>query len=89
MIGTSNVWEGVTSAGSTANWYAEAAVVSDTTPAIGQLAITPYRSSVWITGSFEVLDDTTLDEQVPALIDEQPQVSRLPLILNIVIVVPP
>jgi HK97 family phage major capsid protein len=70
VIGTSNVWEGVTSAGSTANWYAEAAVVTDTTPAIGQLAITPYRSSVWISGSLEVLDDTTLDEQVPALIAE-------------------
>jgi HK97 family phage major capsid protein len=70
VIGTSNVWEGVTSQGTTANWYAEAAVVSDTTPAIAQVAVTPYRESVWITGSLEVLDDTTLDDQVPALIDE-------------------
>lgn len=70
VIGTSNVWEGVTSQGTTANWYAEAAVVTDTTPAIAQVAITPYRESVWITGSLEVLDDTTLDDQVPALIDE-------------------
>jgi HK97 family phage major capsid protein len=70
VIGTSNVWEGVTSQGTTANWYAEAAVVTDTTPAIAQVAITPYRISVWITGSLEVTDDTRLDEQVPALIDE-------------------
>jgi HK97 family phage major capsid protein len=70
VIGTSNVWEGVTSQGTTANWYAEAAVVTDTTPSIAQVAITPYRESVWITGSLEVTDDTTLDEQVPALIDE-------------------
>jgi HK97 family phage major capsid protein len=68
VIGTSNVWEGITSAGSTANWLAEGAAVADTTPTLGQLAITPYKESVWIFGSFEVMDDTSLGTQVPALI---------------------
>ncbi len=68
VVGTSNVWEGITSAGTTANWLAEGTAVTDTTPAIGQLAITPYKESVWIFGSFEVMDDTLLDTQVPALI---------------------
>jgi HK97 family phage major capsid protein len=68
VLSTTNVAEFVTSAGSTANWVAEGAAVADTTPAIGQLAVTHYRESVWIYGSFEVLQDTELGRQVPALI---------------------
>jgi HK97 family phage major capsid protein len=68
VVGTSNTWNGVTSAGVTAVWAAEAAPVSDATPAIGQLVITPYKEAAWITGSLEVIGDTTLDAQVPMLI---------------------
>jgi len=70
VIGTSNVWEGITSAGSTANWVAEGVAVTDTTPSLGQLAVTPYKSAVWIYGSFEAMTDTDLSNQVPGLIDE-------------------
>jgi HK97 family phage major capsid protein len=69
-VGTSNTWNGVTSAGSTANWVAEGTAVTDTTPTIGQLVITPYKQMTWIYGSFEVLDDTDLSAQVPTLFDE-------------------
>jgi HK97 family phage major capsid protein len=69
-LGTSNTWNGVTSAGSTANWVAEGTAVTDTTPTIGQLVITPYKIMTWIFGSFEVLDDTSLAGQVPMLFDE-------------------
>jgi HK97 family phage major capsid protein len=68
MVATTNVAEFVTSAGSTANWLAEGTAVADTTPTLGQLAITHYKESVWIYGSFEVLQDTALGTQVPALI---------------------
>lgn len=68
VVGTSNTWNGVTSAGSTANWLPEGTAVTDTTPTLGQLVITPYKESVWIFGSFEVMDDTILDQQIPALI---------------------
>jgi HK97 family phage major capsid protein len=68
VVATTNVSEFVTSAGSTANWLAEGAAVADTTPTLGQLAITHYKESVWIYGSFEVLQDTALGTQVPALI---------------------
>jgi HK97 family phage major capsid protein len=68
VVSTTNVAEFVTSAGSTANWVAEGAAVADTTPTLGQLAITHYRESVWIYGSFEVLQDSALGTQVPALI---------------------
>jgi capsid protein len=69
-LGTSNTWNGITSAGATANWVAEGTAVTDTTPAIGQLVITPYKMMTWIFGSFEVLDDTSLSEQVPMLFSE-------------------
>lgn len=68
VVGTSNTWNGITSAGSTANWLAEGTAVTDTTPTLGQLVITPYKESVWVFGSFEVMDDTALASQVPALI---------------------
>lgn len=68
VISTTNVAEFITSAGSTANWVAEGTGVTDTTPTLGQLAITHYRESVWIYGSFEVLQDSALGTQVPALI---------------------
>jgi HK97 family phage major capsid protein len=68
VVGTSNTWNGITSQGVTASWVAEAAPVSDGTPAIGQLVITPYKEAAWITGSLEVIGDTNLDQQVPMLI---------------------
>jgi HK97 family phage major capsid protein len=68
VVATTNVAEFVTSAGSTANWLAEGTAVADTTPTLGQLAVTHYKESVWIFGSFEVLQDTALGTQVPALI---------------------
>jgi HK97 family phage major capsid protein len=68
VVATTNVAEFVTSTGSTANWLAEGTAVADTTPTLGQLAITHYKESVWIYGSFEVLQDTALGTQVPALI---------------------
>jgi hypothetical protein len=43
-LGTSNTWNGVTSAGATANFVSEGTAVTDTTPTIGQLVITPYKS---------------------------------------------
>jgi HK97 family phage major capsid protein len=68
VVSTTNVAEFVTSAGSTANWLAEGTAVADTTPTLAQLAVTHYKESVWIYGSFEVLQDTALGSQVPALI---------------------
>ena len=69
VIGTSNVWEGLTSQGSTANWVAEGAA-DDTTPLLAQVAITPYKSAVWCFASVEIAGDTVLDQQVPGLIAE-------------------
>ena len=68
VLSTTNVAQFVTSAGSTANWLPEGTAVADTTPTLGQLSVTHYKESVWIYGSFEVLQDADLGSQVPALI---------------------
>jgi HK97 family phage major capsid protein len=68
VISTTNVAEFVTSAGSTANFLPEGTAVADTTPTLGQLAITHYKEAVWIFGSFEILQDSALGTQVPALV---------------------
>src|SRR5262249_16364979 len=67
VIGTSNVWEGVSSQGVTSQWVAEAGVAPDNTPTLAQIAITPYKQASWAFGSFEIMDDTQLSEQLPAL----------------------
>jgi HK97 family phage major capsid protein len=67
VIGTSNTWNGVSSAGVTSSWVAEAAVVPDATPTLGQIVITPFKQASWAYGSFEVMDDTELSAQLPML----------------------
>lgn len=67
VVGTSNVWEGISSAGVTSGWVAEAGVVGDSTPTLSQIVITAWKQASWAFGSFEVLDDTQLADQIPAL----------------------
>jgi HK97 family phage major capsid protein len=67
VIGTSNTWNGVSSTGVTSSWVAEAAVVPDATPTLGQVVITPFKQASWAFGSFEVMDDTELSAQLPML----------------------
>lgn len=47
-------WHGVTSAGVTAEWKAEAAEVSDASPALGELSIPVHKGDAWVPFSFEV-----------------------------------
>jgi HK97 family phage major capsid protein len=50
-------WSGVTSAGATSHWYAEAAQVSDDAPSVAQPTIATHRSATWIPVSAEAGDD--------------------------------
>jgi HK97 family phage major capsid protein len=65
---TTNTWQGVSSAGVTAQWLAELGVATDATPAFGQIVITPQKSAAWLFGSVEVISDTDFATQLPALI---------------------
>ena len=66
---TSNNWNGVTSAGITSAWLAEAAISSDLTPSITQLQIPVFKQASWVTASFEVTEDQPhVAESVPMMI---------------------
>lgn len=67
---TSNAWQGVNSAGVTAQMIAEATTASDMSPTVGQIQITPLKAVAWVLGSYEALDDTNFGEQLPGLLSD-------------------
>jgi HK97 family phage major capsid protein len=70
VMTTAKAWNGVTSAGTTANWVAEAAIVTDTTPTLGALVLTPLKEAAFMMASFEEVADTAIATQVPALLQD-------------------
>lgn len=54
---TNDVWRGVTSAGATASFDAEAAEVSDDAPTLVQPTITPAKGQVFVPASIEITED--------------------------------
>jgi HK97 family phage major capsid protein len=67
---TSNTLNLVTTAGATAQWLAEGAVAADATPTVGNLVLTPLKLAAWLFGSFELIGDTNISEQIPQVIAE-------------------
>jgi len=58
----------VTSLGVTASWDAEAAEVSDDSPALLQPALTNFKGQAFIPVSLELFEDSTIAQQVGALL---------------------
>jgi HK97 family phage major capsid protein len=65
---TSNTWNGVNSAGVNAAWLTEGTIVTDGTPTVGNIVVTPQKAAAWVFGSYEVLEDTDFGQQLPALL---------------------
>lgn len=65
---TTNDWNGVTSAGVSAEWTAEGIEAADASPTVGQLKITPQKADAYLFGSFEVLGDSDFAAQLPELL---------------------
>ena len=65
---TTNDWNGVTSAGISAEWTAEGTEAADASPTVGQLKITPQKADAYLFGSFEVLSDSDFSAQLPELL---------------------
>ena len=65
---TSNTWNGVNSAGVNAAWLSEGTIVTDNTPSIANIQITPAKAAAWVFGSYEVLEDTDFGQQLPGLL---------------------
>lgn len=64
---TQNVWHGVSSAGVTAEWTAEAAEFTDASPTFGQPTITPIKADAYVQASFEVTQDSNIAAQIGML----------------------
>jgi HK97 family phage major capsid protein len=63
-----NDWNGVTSAGVSAEWTAEGTEAADASPTVGQLKITPQKADAYLFGSYEVLGDSDIAQQLPELL---------------------
>lgn len=61
-------WEGVTSAGVTAQWTAEATATTDDTPTFSQPIIVAKKADAWLTGSYEVFEDTGFSNELGRLL---------------------
>jgi HK97 family phage major capsid protein len=65
---TTDTWNGVTSAGVTAEWLAEGAEAADKSPTFGQPTITPQKAAAWVFGSYEVLADSGFANELGRLL---------------------
>lgn len=64
---TTQTWKGVTSAGVTAEWTAEASEMTDASPTLSQPSITPIRADAYIQASFEMIEDTDIAAELAML----------------------
>lgn len=65
---TTDDWNGVSSAGVTAEWIAEATEVADGSPTVAQPSITVHKADAYIQGSLEVVADASLSGEIAMLI---------------------
>jgi len=63
-----NTWNGVASTGMNAAWLAEAGVVADASPTFSNIVITPQKASAWVFGSYEILEDSDFESELPGLL---------------------
>lgn len=63
-----NVWHGVSSAGVTAEWIAEATQVADASPTFSQPTITCFKADAYIQASWEVIADSGISSELSMLI---------------------
>jgi HK97 family phage major capsid protein len=65
---TSNTWNGVASSGVNAAWITETTIATDVTPTVTAIQVTPVKAAAWITGTYELLEDSNFGEQLPVLL---------------------
>ena len=68
--GTQNVWNGVSVGGVATYWVAEGTALTDGTPTFSNPSVTASKLAAYLTGSFEVFEDSNLQAQLPGLIAE-------------------
>jgi len=68
--GAGTTWKGLSSAGVTAEWKTEGGAAADATPTFAQPSVTAYLADAFIMGSYEILEDSNLAVQLPALLQD-------------------
>ena len=68
--GTQNVWNGVSVSGVSTYWVAEGTALTDGTPTFSNPSVTAAKLTAYLTGSFEIFEDSNLQAQLPGLIAE-------------------
>jgi HK97 family phage major capsid protein len=68
VTGTTDKWNGVTSAGVSAEWLAEGSQAADASPTVGQPSITAIKGAAYIFSSYEQEADGQLVGQLSTLI---------------------
>lgn len=68
--GTSDKWNGVTAGAVTTYWKAEGSAFTDGTGTMGGPSVDAAMLTAYVTGSFEIFQDSNLLSQLPALIGE-------------------
>lgn len=68
--GTSDKWNGVTVSNVTTAWKAEGSAFTDGSPTTGGVTVDAAMLTAYVTGSFEIFQDSNLLAQLPGLIGE-------------------
>lgn len=66
--GTVNRWNGVTAGNVTSYWTPEAVTTPEGSPTLGNPGVDAKKLTAWVTGSYEVFEDTGLQSDLPGLI---------------------
>jgi HK97 family phage major capsid protein len=68
--GTQNVWHGVSVGGVTTYWKSEGSAFTDGTPTFSNPSVTAAMLTAYVTGSYEIFEDSSSQAQLPGLIGE-------------------
>jgi HK97 family phage major capsid protein len=63
-----DTWNGVSSAGVSAEWRAEGTAAADASPTFAQPTITPKGADIWVEGTYEVLADSGFASELGMLL---------------------
>ena len=70
VTGTANVWNGVTVSNVTTAWKSEGSAFTDGSPTTGPVSVTAAALTAYVTASYEIFQDSSLQAQLPGLIGE-------------------
>ena len=68
--GTQDKWNGVTAGNVATYWVAEGGAFTEGSPTLGGVQVDAAKLTAWVTGSYEIFEDSNLLSQLPGLIGD-------------------